>query len=103
MNVEYVIPESKLFPISKPEDVKTAYDAYHLFEDEIDYQFFCFRLIGAAKKLGSDFVEKLPTKLKKFCGAARENRPESPQPYHKTGKKKQNRFVRKDRDYEDRD
>lgn len=103
MNVEYVIPESKLFPISEPNDIKVAYDAFHMFEDEIDYHYFCTRLIGTARKLGRDFVEKLPTKLKKACGVARDNRPESPQPYQKTGKKKKNRFVHKERDYEDRD
>ncbi len=101
MNVEYVIPESKLFPVSKPEDIQTAYDAFHLFEDEISYQFFCTRLINVARKLGPKFVEKLPTKLKKVCGVARDNRPESPTPYQKTGKKKKNRFVHKERDYED--
>lgn len=97
--IDYVFPERKLFPISDPKDILIAIDAFKIFEDELSYSDFIFKLIKLAEKKGSSYVAILPNKIKKYTGIKKENKPESYDKDVRTFKKRPSRFIKED--YED--
>lgn len=97
--IDFVFPDKKLFPISKPEDITVAIEAFHIFQEDISYETFVYKLVRLAEKRGKDYVDHLPNKLKKLAGFRKENRPEKP--LKTSHKKPQSRF--KEKRYEDND
>lgn len=95
--IDFVFPERKLFPINKPEDIISAVESFHLFEDELSYYDFSLRLAKLAQKKGSAFINALPNKIKKYTGIRKENNPESILPYKGNSHKRKSRFVHKER------
>lgn len=95
--IDFVFPERKLFPITNPEDITAAIEIFHLFEDEISYESFVFRLSNVAKRGGKEYIAKLPEKIKGMTGIRKYNKPE--QPLKKSNKKPKSRF--KEKRYED--
>ena len=57
---DFLFPETRLFPIVSPQDVKDAISNFGRYGGKMSYQAFLKRLYEFAKKKGAEFVNALP-------------------------------------------
>ena len=84
----YVLPNEKLYPISKGEDIRLALDAYSMVGG-MPYHDFIWRLYEIAKENG--YESYIPNKVKQQLGLRPENTAERPEFKQKNKKIKRER------------
>ena len=57
---DFVIPDSRNFPIITPDDVPAAVSSWGRYEGDVKFEQFKTDLIALAKRKGPDFVAALP-------------------------------------------
>lgn len=57
---DFVIPDSRNFPIITPDDVRAAVSSWGRYEGDVTFEQFKTDLIALAKRKGPDFVASLP-------------------------------------------
>lgn len=57
---DFVLPDTRNFPIITPDDVPAAVSSWGRYEGEATFEEFKAKLIALAKRKGSDFVSALP-------------------------------------------
>jgi hypothetical protein len=57
---DFVIPETRNFPIVTPGDIDAAVSSWGRYEGDITFETFKDRLIALAVTKGPEFVERLP-------------------------------------------